>query len=239
MSKAEDTLPHKAETLRTLVVGVGAAIVLGVVLLLLLNLSSGRNTGPIDLMAIDSAARHRPTAVVMPVRPAGQVQAPVELALAAPQPVVEQVIEQVIEAAAAVPEATPAIATPVATPTPARRDTRPSFDGRPLRKARTLQMVVTAYSPDARSCGKWADGITASGFSVWTNGMKLVAADTHLLPFGSVITVPGYHGSQPVPVLDRGGAIKGHRLDLLFPTHEEALKFGRKTLTVTVWEYAD
>jgi 3D (Asp-Asp-Asp) domain-containing protein len=100
-------------------------------------------------------------------------------------------------------------------------------------------MTVTAYSPDARSCGKWADGITASLKSVWTNGMRLAAADTRILPFGSIISVPGYAEGDVIPVLDRGGAIKGHRLDLLYPTHEIALQWGVKKIPVTVWEYAD
>ena len=100
-------------------------------------------------------------------------------------------------------------------------------------------MLVTAYSPDARSCGKFADNITASGYSVWTNGMKLAAADTRLLPFGSILTVTGYNDGQPVPVLDRGGAIKGYRLDLLYPTHEAALQWGARWIEVKVWEYAD
>ena len=115
----------------------------------------------------------------------------------------------------------------------------PTFDGRPLRPVKTMRMLTTAYSPDERSCGAFADGITASGYSVWTNGMKLVAADTSLLPFGTIISVPGYHGGRPVPVLDRGGRIKGGRLDLLYPTHETALKWGAQRLDVTVWEYAD
>jgi len=115
----------------------------------------------------------------------------------------------------------------------------PTFDGRPLRPVKTLRMLTTAYSPDARSCGIWADGITASGYSVWTNGMKLAAADTSLFPFGTILTVPGYNGGRPVPVLDRGGVIKGHRLDLLYPTHERALQWGAQRLDVTVWEYAD
>lgn len=115
----------------------------------------------------------------------------------------------------------------------------PTFDGRPLRSVKTMRMLTTAYSPDERSCGAFADGITASGYSVWTNGMKLVAADTKLLPFGTIISVPGYHGGRPVPVLDRGGRIKGGRLDLLYPTHETALKWGAQRLDVTVWEYAD
>ena len=40
------------------------------------------------------------------------------------------------------------------------------FDHRPIRPVRTQVMKTTAYSPDERSCGKWADGITASGKSV-------------------------------------------------------------------------
>ncbi len=114
-----------------------------------------------------------------------------------------------------------------------------TFDGRPLRKVRQMTMLTTAYSPDAKSCGKWADGFTASGYSVWTNGMKLVAADTRILPFGSLVSIPGYNGGRPVPVLDRGGKIKGNRLDLLYPTHEIALQWGAQRLAVDVWEYAD
>ncbi len=114
-----------------------------------------------------------------------------------------------------------------------------TYNGRPLRPVKTIMMTVTAYSPDERSCGKWADGITASGYSVWTNAGKLVAADTRLLPFGTILTVPGYNGSKPVPVLDVGGKIKGQRLDVLYPTHAIATRWGVKQLPVTVWEYAD
>jgi len=116
---------------------------------------------------------------------------------------------------------------------------RMMFGGRPIRRVRQMTMLTTAYSPDARSCGKWADGYTASGYSVWTNGMKLVAADTRVLPFGTLVSIPGYNGGRPVPVLDRGGKIKGHRLDLLYPDHKTALRWGAKRLTVDVWEYAD
>lgn len=113
------------------------------------------------------------------------------------------------------------------------------FNGRPIRPASTLTMTVTAYSPDERSCGASADGITASGYSVWTNGMKMVAADTSLLPFGTLVSVPGYDDGAPVPVLDKGGKIKGRRLDVLYATHEIAMEWGVRDLEVTVWEYAD
>lgn len=113
------------------------------------------------------------------------------------------------------------------------------FDGRRVRPVRTIFMKVTAYSPDARSCGKWADGQTATLHSVWTNGMRLVAADPKVLPFRSMLSIPGYADDQIVPVLDCGGAIKGARLDVLMPTHRIARKWGVRHLPVTVWAYED
>ncbi len=113
------------------------------------------------------------------------------------------------------------------------------FDGRPVKPVKTMTMVVTAYSPDSRSCGDSADGITASNHAVFTNAYRLVAADSRVLPLGSIISVPGYDSGNLVPVLDRGGAIKGLRLDVLFPTHEIARQWGVRTVKVTVWEYAD
>ena len=47
-----------------------------------------------------------------------------------------------------------------------------------------------------------------------------------------MIDVPGY---GLAPVYDRGGAIKGNRLDLYFPTHHDALKWGARHLTVTIY----
>jgi 3D (Asp-Asp-Asp) domain-containing protein len=113
------------------------------------------------------------------------------------------------------------------------------FNGRPVRPARTITMKVTAYSADAASCYPFADGQTATLHSVEANGGFLVAADTDLLPFGTMLSIEGYNGGKVVPVLDRGGAIKGNRLDLLFPSHEAALQWGVKTLDVVVWEFAD
>ena len=113
------------------------------------------------------------------------------------------------------------------------------FNGRMIRPVRTVWITVTAYSPDHRSCGEFADGVTASNKSIWTNSMKLVAADTSILPLGTMLSIPGYDNNAVVPVLDRGGAIKGARLDALFPSHAEALEWGVRKLPVTIWEYAD
>ena len=95
------------------------------------------------------------------------------------------------------------------------------------------EMIVTAYCPCRKCCGRWADGLTASGRPVTANGGRFVAAPPGLR-FHSLVSVPGYNGGRPVPVLDRGGAIKGHRLDVFFPTHAEALAWGRRLLTVEI-----
>jgi 3D (Asp-Asp-Asp) domain-containing protein len=93
-------------------------------------------------------------------------------------------------------------------------------------------MRVTAYCPGACCCGKWADGMTASGHIIQP-GDRFVAADKQFA-FGTRIIIPGYNNNQPVEVLDRGGAIKGDRLDVFFPTHEEALEWGVQMLTVSI-----
>lgn len=154
-----------------------------------------------------------------------------------PLPVSDPLLESQLtaeELAAVVPASEPAAAPPTDYPP----DTR-WFDGRPMRPARTISMTVTGYSPGVESCGESADGITSSLHSVWTNGMKMVAADTRVLPLGTVVSVPGYHGQQLVPVLDRGGKIKGNRLDLLYPTADQARQWGVQKVRVTVWEYID
>ncbi|GIW75255.1 MAG: hypothetical protein KatS3mg104_0318 [Phycisphaerae bacterium] len=99
---------------------------------------------------------------------------------------------------------------------------------------RWVWMEVTAYCPCQKCCGPQASGLTASGLPVSHNGGRFVAADTSVLPFGSRVRIPGYHDQTPVPVIDRGGAIKGSRLDVYFPSHQQALEWGRRWLLVAV-----
>ena len=103
-------------------------------------------------------------------------------------------------------------------------------------RTRTMIMEVTAYCPCPRCCGPRAQGITASGRRVSYNGGKFVAADTKVLKFNTKLVIPGYANNRPVEVIDRGGAIKGNKLDVYFPTHQEARKWGRQWLVVTVLE---
>jgi 3D (Asp-Asp-Asp) domain-containing protein len=109
------------------------------------------------------------------------------------------------------------------------------FNGRKYRYVKTLRLRVTAYAPDPRCCWPYPGTTTASGLSVKTNHGKLVAADTNLIPLHALVAVPGYSGGQAVPVLDRGGAIKGHRLDVLLPTFDRAKEWGTRMLDVKVY----
>lgn len=69
-------------------------------------------------------------------------------------------------------------------------------------------------------------GMTSSG-AMATRGT--VAADTSVIPMGSRIFVPGYGAGV---VEDTGGDIVGNRIDLWFPTHEEARAWGRKKVRI-------
>lgn len=116
-----------------------------------------------------------------------------------------------------------------------------------VKGTRVQQMKTTGYCPCGKCCswilnGKGipvyargsnagkpkAIGFTASGYPAERG---VIAADPKY-PFGTVISVPGYTTGI---VLDRGGAITGESLDLFFPTHTEAKKWGVKTLNVTLW----
>jgi 3D (Asp-Asp-Asp) domain-containing protein len=109
---------------------------------------------------------------------------------------------------------------------------RPSTD-RTIRHSRVRLMEITAYCPCSKCCGPNAQGITASGKHVSYNHGKFVAADTSILPFGTRLLIPGY-AAEPVEVIDRGGAIKGNKLDVFFPTHEQALKWGRQKMVPVI-----
>ena len=85
--------------------------------------------------------------------------------------------------------------------------------------------VATAYSLKGR---------TASGRMV---SRGLIAADPSVLPLGSRVRLehPGYSGEYLVA--DTGGAIRGRRIDIWTPTSSEAMRFGRRTVKLTVLSY--
>lgn len=69
-------------------------------------------------------------------------------------------------------------------------------------------------------------GVTSSGK---TAKHGTIAADLKVFPYGTRLYVPGYGEGV---VEDTGGAIKGRHIDLWFPSHGEAKKWGRRYLKV-------
>lgn len=96
----------------------------------------------------------------------------------------------------------------------------------------TVHMRVTAYCPCAKCCGEWSDGITATGHKIF-QGDRFAAADRRYA-FGTELVIAGYNNGEVVKVLDRGGAIKGDRLDVFFNTHQEALEWGVQYIDVKI-----
>ncbi len=96
----------------------------------------------------------------------------------------------------------------------------------------TVRMRVTAYCACRRCCGKFADGITASGHKI-RRGDTFAAADRRY-SFGTEMIVAGYNNGKPIKVLDRGGAIRGNKLDVFFNSHRKARKWGVKYIDVKV-----
>lgn len=87
------------------------------------------------------------------------------------------------------------------------------------------EFTLTAYCPCDRCCGKWADGITATGTTA-TEG-RTIAVDPDIIPYGSTVTIHFADGSSHSYIAeDCGGAIKGNRIDVFLDSHKDALRFG-------------
>ena len=107
-------------------------------------------------------------------------------------------------------------------------------------------LVGVETGPASGSSGAWAGGAhsyrrkvdavayhlpgrTALGVPVRKG---VVAVDPTLIPLGSKMHVPGYGRSIAADV---GTAIKGRIIDLWMPTNAAARRWGRRTVTITVY----
>lgn len=94
--------------------------------------------------------------------------------------------------------------------------------------AKELTMTATAYTASCAGCS----GITATGINLKANpNQKVISVDPNVIPLGSKVWVEGYGEAIAG---DTGGAIKGNKIDIFIPTKQEALNWGRKTVTVKV-----
>ena len=92
----------------------------------------------------------------------------------------------------------------------------------------TAQVRATAYTHTDAGC----DLITATGSTVH---MGTVAVDPRYIPYGTRMFIIANDGSYVYGISeaeDCGGAIKGDRVDLYFPTYAECMEFGWRNCTI-------
>ena len=111
-------------------------------------------------------------------------------------------------------------------------------DGYKLTKYERARVVATGYTAGEESTGKTlnhpAYGVTYSGVKVKRDLYSTIAADLDIFPLGTILWIPGYGYGV---VADKGGAIKGNRLDLYYETVEDVYaEWGKKELDVYIVE---
>jgi 3D (Asp-Asp-Asp) domain-containing protein len=89
-----------------------------------------------------------------------------------------------------------------------------------LTSARTMTVEATGYT--------YTGGRTATG--TWPK-RGTVAVDPDVIPLGTRLYIPGYgYGIAE----DTGGAVDGKIIDLFFETRAEAIRWGRRTVTIQI-----
>lgn len=96
------------------------------------------------------------------------------------------------------------------------------------RRSRVMVMSATAYDPSPQTIGPGATGRTCTGMKA---DYGVVAVDPRVIPLGTLVFVEGYGYAIAA---DRGGAIKGHRIDLCYKSRRVADAFGRRKVRVHI-----
>ena len=104
---------------------------------------------------------------------------------------------------------------------------------KPAAGGKEFYVHATAYTADPGENGYEGQQV----YSAWEGGkpynltanpgMKLIAVDPSVIPLGSTVNVEGYGIAIAA---DTGGAIKGHKIDVLMPDKASSSNWGRKML---------
>lgn len=110
------------------------------------------------------------------------------------------------------------------------------LDALDLSQYTKANVIATGYTAGVESTGKNPGdpsyGITYSGVKVKRDLYSTIAADLNVFPIGTILFIPDYGFGV---VADKGGAIKGNRLDLYYNTVKDVYeKWGKKSLDVFV-----
>ncbi len=116
--------------------------------------------------------------------------------------------------------------------------TRISDPASQLSYSKVITVTATAYDLSYESCGKRPGdrgyGITASGRKA---ARGIIAVDPSVIPMGSKLYIESLDSSADYGYAiagDKGGAIKGNRIDLFMDTRSEALRWGRRNVRVYI-----
>ena len=91
-----------------------------------------------------------------------------------------------------------------------------------------IYVTSTAYTASCNGCS----GTTATGVNLHANpNAKVIAVDPRVIPLGSKVYVDGYGYAI---ASDTGGAIKGNKIDVFFPSKSDAYRWGRKTVKIKI-----
>lgn len=99
---------------------------------------------------------------------------------------------------------------------------------------KAMYVTATGYCPCNICTGSYDGSRTASGAP--TRAYHTIATPK-TFSFGTEFFIPYFSKASNKGIFvveDRGGAIKGNRIDVFFNTHNEALKFGRRTLKIYI-----
>lgn len=105
---------------------------------------------------------------------------------------------------------------------------RPIIDSTSKLKSKNIMAWVTAYSSEPEQTDE-TPFIAASG-----NYVYFGTAASNFLPFGTKFRIPEVFGSQIFIVEDRMNKRFNDRIDIWFPTKEEAKKFGKRYLKIEI-----
>ena len=91
-----------------------------------------------------------------------------------------------------------------------------------------MSVTATAYTAYCAGCS----GTTYTGIDLRANpNQKVIAVDPSIIPLGSRVWVEGYGEAIAG---DIGGAIKGNIIDVFLESKQDALNWGRKTVTIKI-----
>jgi 3D (Asp-Asp-Asp) domain-containing protein len=106
--------------------------------------------------------------------------------------------------------------------------------GPPPESKRAIAPTITMPTQTFTATAYSLRGRTASGLSV-TRG--LIAADRRVLPLGTRVRLEAGTYSGEYLVADTGGLVRGRKIDIWVPNSGEAMRFGRRTVKLTVLTY--